>query len=121
MFFAAGGHWAVLQTIAWSRMVIDYSKTTSLVTALSDTFDGDHPCPMCKKIAKGKQAEKREQQHAPDTKTVKAPDLYCATRFPAALPPAPAFQALHGLAVLAASQFTDTPPTPPPLRASERV
>ena len=119
MFFAAGGHWAVLQTVAWSRMLIDYSKTSSLATALSDTFDSDHPCPMCKKIAKGKQAEKREQQNTPDTKTAKAPDLYCALRLPSALPPSPEFQVLCGRAASAASQFIDTPPTPPPLRALE--
>jgi len=43
-----GGHWMALQSVAWLTMVIDYSKQTTLGDALEKTFDGAHPCALCK-------------------------------------------------------------------------
>ena len=43
-------HLAVLQMTAWARMLISYSRDNTVATALEMTFDGEHPCPMCKKI-----------------------------------------------------------------------
>ena len=54
-----GLHWAFLQAIAWAGMVISYSQDASLTEAVVKTFDGKHPCPLCKQIAKGKQSEKK--------------------------------------------------------------
>lgn len=122
MFFAGGGHWMVLQTIAWGKMLVDYSKNASLATAISDTFDGEHPCPMCKKIATGKQQEKRENQNAPDSgKSVKAPDLLCSACPGRAPPPRSAFFAFTPFTPRCASQIDEPPPTPPPLAVPELV
>ncbi len=64
-----GLHWALLQTIAWTGMVINYSRDSSLREALSKTFDGKHPCPLCKAIKKGRAEEqKRERQVTPSFK-----------------------------------------------------
>jgi hypothetical protein len=54
-----GGHWAILQTAAWVGMVIEYSANDGLQAGLSKTFDGAHPCELCKSIAKNKGAEKK--------------------------------------------------------------
>ncbi|MEI9864820.1 MAG: hypothetical protein WDN00_09755 [Limisphaerales bacterium] len=35
------------------------SQSTSLSQALTKTFDGKHPCPLCKVVATGKSAEKK--------------------------------------------------------------
>jgi hypothetical protein len=59
MFSIAGGHWAVLQTVAWTGMVVEYSKGSSLVAALTKTFSGKAPCKMCMAIDAGKQKESR--------------------------------------------------------------
>jgi hypothetical protein len=59
MFSIAGGHWAVLQTVAWTGMVVEYSKGSSLVAALTKTFSGKAPCKMCTAIDAGKQKESR--------------------------------------------------------------
>ena len=43
-----GLHWAVLQSAAWVGMAVAYTvEKGSLSEGLSDTFDGDHPCPLC--------------------------------------------------------------------------
>jgi hypothetical protein len=57
MFSIAGGHWAVLQSVAWTGMVIEYSRDASLTSALSKTFDGKHPCTLCVKIDESKKQE----------------------------------------------------------------
>lgn len=57
-----GLHWALLQTVAWTGMIISYSRDASLSEAVSKTFDGEHPCAMCKMIKKGRADEKEQQQ-----------------------------------------------------------
>jgi hypothetical protein len=54
-----GLHWAMLQSVAWVSMVVTYSQESPLKEAVAKTFDGKHPCPLCKEIAKGKQSERR--------------------------------------------------------------
>jgi len=59
LFLVAGGHYALLQTVAWTTMVNDFSRTGSLSMAVEKTFDGRHPCPLCKKIASARSAEEK--------------------------------------------------------------
>ena len=59
MFCALGGHWLVLQTVAWGGMIVDYSRGAGFTVAVEKTFDGQHPCPMCKSIEKTRQSEKK--------------------------------------------------------------
>jgi len=54
-----GVHWSLLQSIAWVGMVIKYSQGATMTEALSKTFDGEHPCALCKVITAGKKAEKK--------------------------------------------------------------
>jgi hypothetical protein len=56
-----GLHWACLQVVAWTGMVISYSQDRPVSTAVSNTFDGQHPCKLCKQIAKGKHAEQKSE------------------------------------------------------------
>lgn len=50
LFVSLGGHLSLLQTFAWGNMLVDFSRTTSLKEATSKTFDGDHPCSLCKVV-----------------------------------------------------------------------
>ena len=43
LILAVGAHWAVLQSVAWTGMVISYSQNAPLTEALQKTFDGDYP------------------------------------------------------------------------------
>jgi hypothetical protein len=59
VFQLLGGHWAILQTAAWVGMIIEYSANDGLQAGLAKTFDGEHPCELCKSIANHKGAEKK--------------------------------------------------------------
>jgi hypothetical protein len=56
-----GAHWALLQTVAWTTMFADNLCTQSVKEAVTETFDGNHPCDICKAIAAGKQSEKKAE------------------------------------------------------------
>jgi hypothetical protein len=57
-----GGHWAMLQTVAWAGMLARNLQRTNLAQAVSDTFDGNHPCAMCKAIKAGRETEQQQEQ-----------------------------------------------------------
>jgi hypothetical protein len=56
-----GAHWTLLQTVAWTTMLADNLCSQSVKEAVTETFDGNHPCPICKAIAAGKQSEKKTE------------------------------------------------------------
>jgi hypothetical protein len=57
-----GLHWALLQTVAWTGMLVSYSRGASFQEAVAKTFDGQHPCCLCKAIQNGRAEEKQQQQ-----------------------------------------------------------
>jgi hypothetical protein len=59
LFVVAGGHWAVLQSVAWVGMAVEYSQHAGMAHGLAETFDGDHPCPLCAKVEQGRQQEEK--------------------------------------------------------------
>jgi hypothetical protein len=58
---AMGLHWAALQTIAWTTMMVANLSCEPLSTAVAQTFDGEHPCPLCKAIAAAKKSERKSE------------------------------------------------------------
>jgi hypothetical protein len=60
-----GLHWAVLQSVAWTTMLADNLRTQSLTEAVTHTFDGNHPCCLCKAIAAGRKSEQKKEFTAP--------------------------------------------------------
>src|SRR5258706_3932331 len=56
---ATGAHWAALQSVAWTTMLAENLQSVSVSQALVKTFDGKHPCPLCKAVAAGKDSEKK--------------------------------------------------------------
>jgi hypothetical protein len=59
---SCGAHWLVLQSVAWTTMLVENSRRGSLVEAVKTTFDGAHPCGLCKTI----ETERgHEQRHDP--------------------------------------------------------
>ena len=66
LFSIAGGHWAVLQSVAWAEMLHDYTQRTgSVAVAVEQTFDGAHPCELCREIATSKAKEQKQSPVAP--------------------------------------------------------
>lgn len=68
LVLSLGLHWALLQTVAWTGMILSYSQENSLREAISMTFDGEHPCAMCKVVRESRTAEKEQQKLAPVNK-----------------------------------------------------
>ncbi len=58
---ATGAQWLALQSVAWGTMLVDYAQHDGWATAIEKTFDGLHPCALCKSIAQGKKAEKKPE------------------------------------------------------------
>lgn len=104
-----GGHWALLQTVAWAGMLATNLQRTTVVQAVSETFDGEHPCALCKGIAAGKKSEQKPD--APEFKT-KKPELAGVTggfQFCA-----PTAFWLAGAPVQFFASLSTAPPVPPP-------
>ncbi len=59
LIISMGGHWALLQTIAWGNMLVDFSSQSSISEAVEKTFDGEHPCALCKVVKKSKSEEEK--------------------------------------------------------------
>lgn len=73
--FCIGAQWPVLQSVAWLNMIVSYTKESGLSEGISKTFDGKHPCKLCKFVSEGKSAEKKKSQG----QSVKKFDLFLAT------------------------------------------
>lgn len=113
-----GGHYGVLQGVAWAKMLIDYSAEDGLLVGAQKTFDGQHPCEMCKSIAAAKEVEQNDSPSAPPTNQLKdlglkptpiAPRLRIV--FPSSL--AASFQGYPDPADFLRT-FCEQPPCPPP-------
>ncbi len=110
----SGGHWLALQTVAWGRMIADFSQQDSIGMAIAKTFSGKHPCSMCVKVRKGWHAEKEQQEKEPWLQTEKQPEVVWQLRCLTA-PPAPTTPHLeHSCVPVPHSDFIESPPSPPP-------
>jgi hypothetical protein len=106
-----GGHWMMLQSVAWMGMVIDYSKQLSLPAAIGRTFDGAHPCGLCKTVTKGR-SDEQQQSVAKLVVKLEATLNVCV----AVQPPVHArFE--HPPVSEHPAALAFPPPTPPPLAA----
>jgi hypothetical protein len=60
LFVSLNGHLALLQTLAWGNMLVSYSQQASLSEAAKKTFDGEHPCSLCKVVSESKKQEQKK-------------------------------------------------------------
>lgn len=65
-------------------MIISYSQCDSLASAIKKTFDGEHPCKMCKIIKKGRKAE---QEKTATVKVEMKSELFLQTQSLMVYPP----------------------------------
>lgn len=108
LIFVIGMHWVILQSVAWTGMIIVYSQTAPLPEALVKTFDGQHPCQLCKVVQAGKQTEQRQTEQKLNTKL----DFFCEWR-PILICP-PTVEPTRFLAQVQPLDWTSVPPIPPP-------
>ncbi len=111
LVLATGSHWYLLQSIAWIGMAVEFSRTEPLPVALEKTFNGEHPCSLCKVVGEGMQAEKKSEMNKLQTKL----EFVCGT--------SPVLDEIPTLFVRPLPQFpyclerSETPPVPPPRAA----
>ena len=111
LVFAIGGHWAFLQSIAWLGMTVKFAQSDTLGGAIRKTFDGLHPCKICKIVQEGKKSEKKQETLNVETKL----DFWLVRNASLLNPPQP-FCVLPGTSA-AVQVRTESPPIPPPRAA----
>lgn len=109
-----GGHWALMQTVAWTGMLLENSRSeTTFAAAVTKTFNGQNPCSLCKKIDLAHAEE--EQAPASPHKPVKIEALatFAAATFTAPPPSRHTFAPFHP----SGDQRDTPPPGPIPIAA----
>ncbi|WP_395749431.1 hypothetical protein [Prosthecobacter sp.] len=106
-----GMHWALLQGVAWTGMLISFAKEGSVMEAVQKTFDGQHGCALCKRVKEGQNSSKRgnQQQAGQSLQKINAV-LVEMTALTAPAGNIFSFVPLHERLV----QRTELPETPPP-------
>jgi hypothetical protein len=105
---STGGHWFALQSIAWVTMTVNFAQTDPLDVALKKTFDGQHPCRICKTVEQGRKSEQKQA-----TLKVESKFEFLFDRKSVELP-VPPTEIHHTAFVVSHFSRTDSPPTPPP-------
>ena len=59
-----GMHWALLQGIAWTGMLISFARDGAVIEAVQKTFDGQHGCALCHKVKEGRKSGREQPQQA---------------------------------------------------------
>lgn len=103
-----GGHWAVLQSVAWTNMLAENLREVSVTEAFEKTFDGQHPCRLCTAIKEGKKTEKKSELPMPLKK------LEFVSEKPVFIFSAPQDFRLAPAPVFSQPVFSTQPPVPPP-------
>lgn len=108
LVLSTGLHWVALQTIAWTTMLANNLCTQSVSEAVAQTFDGEHPCPLCQAIAVAKKSQQKTEAVAPVLKIEfpPAPENFVL------ISPAPI--SAFSLAPRFADSSFQKPPLPPP-------
>ncbi len=89
-------------------MLVKNARHVSLSEAVAETFDGKHPCHLCRVVAAGKKSEKKSEV----VPAVAKIDLICTTRRWSCLPP---FRPhVYAGLVVSFDQYIEQPPSPPP-------
>lgn len=109
LVLSIGLHWNLLQIVAWGGMLVKYSKGVSFKVAVEKTFNGKHPCCMCKAIEKAKRDEKKAPSKETDSK---GPQLFVTSSLRLMFPPSEGELLLLRVAML--RQGSTAPPVPPP-------
>ena len=89
-------------------MLVENVRHVPLSEAVAMTFDGSHPCHLCRKIAAGKKSENKSEL----LPTVAKLDLISPSKPRTWEPPFVPYD--YGTLILQVAQRTQSPPTPPP-------
>lgn len=107
-----GMHWALLQGIAWTGMILQFASEGTVIEAVQKTFDGQHGCALCAKVKEGRESDREQPQQAGQSLKKIDAVLVLITRLITPAGKRISFVPLHEMMVSRA----ETPETPPPRR-----
>jgi hypothetical protein len=55
LHLVCGGSLGMMQVAAWGKMLVSYSQDAGVVQAVAMTFDGEHPCSLCRVIKEARE------------------------------------------------------------------
>jgi hypothetical protein len=113
LFISAGGHWAVLQSVAYTRMLVEFAQQGPLSTAVEKAFDDRYACSLCPKIRHGCDNERKAPSKLGEVP--QQPELLVATGN--LLFYAPSLVAEVVFVSSRQADYSCGPPTPPPRAA----
>jgi hypothetical protein len=105
---AIGLQWIALQSVAWTRMLVENTRHVSLTEAIAKTFDGQHPCSLCHAVQSATHKEKKSERQISSNKL----DLISVKGLLLLEPPCRTI----GYPLLVSGLFrrSQSPPIPPP-------
>jgi hypothetical protein len=109
IFISAGGHWAVLQSFAYTRMLIEFAEQDSLCMAVKKAFDERYACSLCPKIRDGLNSEHKMPSRLSE---VQQPEFLLQSS--ALIFFAPGLVAEVAFVSSRHIDFSNAPPKPPP-------
>ena len=107
-----GMHWALLQGIAWTGMLISFAREGAMIEAVEKTFDGQHGCALCAKVKEGRDANQSQPQQTGQSLKKMDAVLVTLTRLIAPAGEKISFAMIRETMV----QRNEMPETPPPRR-----
>ncbi len=116
-FTSVGGHWCILQGVAWIRMAHEFAKRDTVSHALRKTLNGENPCKLCHKIDEGRSKAAKTNRELAEVRgsLLKDPGLVAECQDTVRRPPSAVVDPMP--APLYESR-SDQPPVPPPRAGS---
>ena len=107
-----GMHWALLQSIAWTGMLISFASEGAMIEAVEKTFDGQHGCPLCEKVKEGRDSDQKHPQQTGQSLKKMDAILVTLTKLIAPAAEKISFAMIHACSV----KRNERPEMPPPRR-----
>ena len=107
----SGAHWAALQTLAWTGMLVKRTQEVSVEEAVRTTFDGEHPCALCHAVEEGR---RQQQEKEPTPIIEQLAKLSFLRPLPVSLPLPTSVSMVFPSFFDVGEGRVEAPPTPPP-------
>lgn len=105
----------MLQGVAWAGMLRQYAQASgSIAVAVEQTFDGEHPCELCRHIAVTKSKGRPGSPGVPSVKKDAPAKALLAENLPTLEPLLSGRLLASPVGVFLCPNRTEAPPTPPP-------
>ena len=111
----SGSHWTLLQGVAWTTMLLDSERGSTISERAVNTFSGDNPCTLCLVIQDGLQKGQQDAEFTVCLDSLRITALMPKhSKVPSRYPETVSYPITTWLCP---STCAAAPPTPPPILA----